>query len=81
MTFNLVLFTSSDWGLSISIATVNKMNPRPHERILPAAVKHITLHLYATAKYPKTQKLCQIKIINVRLLLFLMMVINMLLIT
>lgn len=54
--FNSVLFTSLDWGLSISIATVNKTNPR--KRVLLAAVKHIptTLHFYTTAKYCRTQK-------------------------
>ncbi len=50
-------------GIIRSIATVNKMNPRPCERMLLAAVNHITLHLYATAKYCRTQKACQVKII------------------
>ncbi len=29
--------------------------------MLLAALKHITLHLYATAKYCRTQKPCQVK--------------------
>ncbi len=48
LTFNSVLFTSSDWGW-----TCNRVKE------LLAAVKHITLHLYATTKYCRTQKACQ----------------------
>ncbi len=40
------------------------MNPPLQVRLSLAAVKKITLHLYATTKYCRTQKACQVKIIT-----------------